>query len=100
DACVTNERVAHSREAAARAARTHGRVYVTGCGANLRGDAFGTLPDNVSVVRGTPEETPALVARDVGPIGCVRADSRLDRGRAFVRVQDGWSFSCSFRGVR
>jgi threonylcarbamoyladenosine tRNA methylthiotransferase MtaB len=94
--CVTNEAVAKSRQAAARAARTHGRVYVTGCGANLRGDAFGTLPDNVSVVRATPEETPALVARDVGPIGCVQADSRLDRVRAFVRVQDGCSFSCNF----
>ncbi|HEX2434749.1 MAG TPA: MiaB/RimO family radical SAM methylthiotransferase [Gaiellaceae bacterium] len=94
--CVTNEAVAKSRQAAARAARTHGRVYVTGCGANLRGDAFGTLPDHVSVVRGTPEETPALVARDVGPIGCVQADSRLDRVRAFVRVQDGCSFSCNF----
>jgi threonylcarbamoyladenosine tRNA methylthiotransferase MtaB len=94
--CVTNEAVAKSRQAAARAARTHGRVYVTGCGANLRGDAFGTVPDNVSVVRGTPEETPALVARDVGPIGCVQADSRLDRVRAFVRVQDGCSFSCNF----
>jgi threonylcarbamoyladenosine tRNA methylthiotransferase MtaB len=36
------------------------------------------------------------VARDVGPIGCVQADSRLDRVRAFVRVQDGCSFSCNF----
>ena len=33
--CVTHEAVAKSRQAAARAARTHGRVYVTGCGANL-----------------------------------------------------------------
>ena len=94
--CVTNEAVAKSRQAAARAARTHGRVYVTGCGANLTGDAFATLPANVSVIRATPEETPALVARDVGPIGCVQADSRLDRVRAFVRVQDGCSFSCNF----
>jgi threonylcarbamoyladenosine tRNA methylthiotransferase MtaB len=94
--CVTNEAVAKSRQAAARAARSHGRVYVTGCGANLTGDAFATLPANVSVIRATPEETPALVARDVGPIGCVQADSRLDRVRAFVRVQDGCSFSCNF----
>ena len=94
--CVTNQAVAKSRQAAARAARTHRRVYVTGCAANLRGDAFATLPANVSVVRATPEETPALVARDVGPIGCVQADSRLDRVRAFVRVQDGCSFSCNF----
>jgi threonylcarbamoyladenosine tRNA methylthiotransferase MtaB len=94
--CVTNEAVAKSRQAAARAARTHSRVYVTGCGANLAGDAFSTLPANVSVVRGAPEHTPDLVARDVGPIGCVQAESRLDRVRAFVKVQDGCSFSCNF----
>jgi threonylcarbamoyladenosine tRNA methylthiotransferase MtaB len=94
--CVTNEALAKSRQAASRAARTHGRVYVTGCGANLAGDAFATLPDNVSVVRAAPEATPRLVARDVGPIGCVQADARLDRVRAFVKVQDGCSFSCNF----
>src|SRR5262249_18517088 len=42
--CVTNEAVAKSRKAAARAARTHGRVYVTGCAANLQENAFATLP--------------------------------------------------------
>jgi len=94
--CVTNEAVAKSRQAAARAARTHKRVYVTGCAANLAGDALATVPANVSVIRGTPEQTPGLVARDVGPIGCVRADARLDRVRAFVKVQDGCSFSCNF----
>jgi threonylcarbamoyladenosine tRNA methylthiotransferase MtaB len=94
--CVTNEAVAKSRQAAARAARTHRRVYVTGCAANLAGDALATLPANVSVIRGTPERTPALVARDVGAIGCVQADARLDRVRAFVKVQDGCSFSCNF----
>jgi threonylcarbamoyladenosine tRNA methylthiotransferase MtaB len=94
--CVTNEAVAKSRQAAARAARSHRRVYVTGCAANLTGDALASLPDNVSVIRATPEQTPELVARDVGPIGCVRSDSRLDRVRAFVKVQDGCSFSCNF----
>jgi threonylcarbamoyladenosine tRNA methylthiotransferase MtaB len=94
--CVTNEAVAKSRQAAARAARTHRRVYVTGCGANLDGDAFATLPDHVTVVRTAPERAPELVARDVGAIGCVQADARLDRVRAFVKVQDGCSFSCNF----
>ena len=42
------------------------------------------------------EETPAFVAGDVGAIGCVQADARLDRVRAFVKVQDGCSFSCNF----
>jgi threonylcarbamoyladenosine tRNA methylthiotransferase MtaB len=93
---VTNEAVAKSRRAAARAARTHRHVYVTGCAANLTGDALATLPQNVSVIPATPEQTPELVARDVGPIGCVQADARLDRVRAFVKVQDGCSFSCNF----
>jgi threonylcarbamoyladenosine tRNA methylthiotransferase MtaB len=48
------------------------------------------------VVARRSEETPDFVARDVGPIGCVQADSKLDRVRAFVRVQDGCSFSCAF----
>jgi threonylcarbamoyladenosine tRNA methylthiotransferase MtaB len=94
--CVTHEAVRKSRQAAARAARTHGRVYVTGCAANLAGDAFSGLPANVTVVARPSEETPAFVAGDVGAIGCVQADARLDRVRAFVKVQDGCSFSCNF----
>jgi threonylcarbamoyladenosine tRNA methylthiotransferase MtaB len=94
--CVTHEAVRKSRHAAARAARVHERVYVTGCGANLSADGFAGLPDNVVVVARRSEETAEFVARDVGPIGCVQAESRLDRVRAFVRVQDGCSFSCAF----
>jgi len=94
--CVTHEAVAKSRKEAARAARTHSRVYVTGCGANLAGDAFAGLPANVVVVPRRSEETPDFVAADVGAIGCVQADARLDRVRAFVKVQDGCSFSCRF----
>ena len=94
--CVTHEAVHKSRQAASRAARTHARVYVTGCGANLAADGFAGLPENVVVVARRSEETPDAVARDVGPIGCVQADARLDRVRAFVKVQDGCSFSCAF----
>jgi threonylcarbamoyladenosine tRNA methylthiotransferase MtaB len=94
--CVTNEAVAKSRKEAGRAARTHERVYVTGCGANLAGDGFAGLPANVIVVARPSEETPEFVAGDVGAIACVRADARLDRIRAFVKIQDGCSFSCNF----
>ena len=94
--CVTHEAVRKSRHAAARAARTHARVFVTGCGANLAGDSFAGLPSNVSVVARRSEGTPAAVAGAVGAIGCVQADSRLDRIRAFVKIQDGCSFSCNF----
>ena len=94
--CVTHEAVAKSRKEAARAARSHRRVYVTGCGANLAADAFAGLPENVVIVAKRSERTPAFVAGDVGAIGCVQADARLDRVRAFVKVQDGCSFSCAF----
>jgi threonylcarbamoyladenosine tRNA methylthiotransferase MtaB len=94
--CVTNEAVAKSRQAAARAARRHRRVYVTGCAANLGREAFAGLPDNVLVVSRPSEETAAAVADDVGAIGCVRAEHGLDRVRAFVKIQDGCSFSCAF----
>src|ERR687887_1206642 len=94
--CVTHEAVSKSRKEAARAARTHGRVYVTGCGANLAGDAFAGLPENVTVVARRSEDTPAFVAGDVGALGCVQADARLERVRAFVKIQDGCSFSCNF----
>jgi threonylcarbamoyladenosine tRNA methylthiotransferase MtaB len=75
--CVTAEAVSKSRQAASRAARTARRVYVTGCAANLD-DAFAGLPEHV------------------GAIGCVRAEHGLDRVRAFVKIQDGCSFSCRF----
>jgi threonylcarbamoyladenosine tRNA methylthiotransferase MtaB len=93
--CVTHEAVRKSKQAARRAARNSRRVYVTGCGARLQG-AFDGLPPNVSVVDVPSERTPAFVAGDVGAIGCVRADVGLDRVRAFVKVQDGCSFSCRF----
>jgi threonylcarbamoyladenosine tRNA methylthiotransferase MtaB len=93
--CVTNEAVAKSRKAAARAARSHRRVYLTGCAANLS-EAFRGLPANVTVVARKSEETAEFVAGDVGAIGCVRSDARVDRVRAFVKIQDGCSFSCNF----
>ena len=94
--CVTHEALRKSRHAVSRAARTHAHVYVTGCGASLAGDAFAGLPANVRVIARPSEETPALVAGDVGAIGCVRSEARLERVRAFVKVQDGCSFSCNF----
>jgi threonylcarbamoyladenosine tRNA methylthiotransferase MtaB len=94
--CVTHEALRKSRHAASRAARTHRSVYVTGCAANLSADAFAGLPENVVVLGGPSEELPSAVAGAVGAIGCVQADARLDRVRAFVKVQDGCSFSCNF----
>jgi threonylcarbamoyladenosine tRNA methylthiotransferase MtaB len=93
--CVTREAVSKSRQALSRAARTHERVFATGCAAALDG-ALADLPGNVTVVAGRSEEAARRIAGDVGAIGCVTADRRLDRTRAFVRIQDGCSFSCNF----
>jgi threonylcarbamoyladenosine tRNA methylthiotransferase MtaB len=93
--CVTHEAVSKSRQAVSRAARTHGRVFVTGCGANLA-EAFPQTAANVTVVARRSEETPGAVAGHVGAIGCVQSDARLERTRAFVKIQDGCSFSCAF----
>jgi threonylcarbamoyladenosine tRNA methylthiotransferase MtaB len=94
--CVTHEAVAKSRKAATRLARSHGRVYLTGCAAQLPAAALGRLPDNVVVVGRPAEETPAAVAADLQPLACTQARARPDRVRAFVKVQDGCSFSCRF----
>jgi threonylcarbamoyladenosine tRNA methylthiotransferase MtaB len=93
--CVTHEAISKSRQAVSRAAQSHGRVYVTGCGANLRG-AFDGTASNVTVVALPSEELPIAVSAGVGALGCIRADARLERTRAFVKIQDGCSFSCSF----
>ncbi len=93
--CVTHEAVSKSRQAASRAARSARSVYVTGCASNLEG-AFGDAAPNVVVTGRTGDEAAAFVAGDVGAIGCVNAEHRLDRVRAFVKIQDGCSFACSF----
>jgi threonylcarbamoyladenosine tRNA methylthiotransferase MtaB len=93
--CVTHEAVSKSRQAVSRAARSHRRVYVTGCATNLAG-AFAGVAENVTVVPGSSDRAPEAVAGDVGAIGCVQAEGRLERTRAFVKIQDGCSFSCAF----
>jgi threonylcarbamoyladenosine tRNA methylthiotransferase MtaB len=93
--CVTHEAVSKSRRAVSRRARTYARVYVTGCASNLPG-AFDDLPENVTVVARVGEEAAVAVAGDLGALGCVQSAPRLERTRAFVKIQDGCSFSCAF----
>jgi len=94
--CVTAEAVAKSRKAVRRAARTAERVFVTGCGANLQGAAFEDVAANVTVVRGAPEAVPRIVAGWVGDLGCAGPRPAFPRTRAYVKIQDGCSFTCSY----
>jgi threonylcarbamoyladenosine tRNA methylthiotransferase MtaB len=93
--CVTHEAVSKSRQAVGRSARGHGRVYVTGCAANLEG-SFRGMAQNVTVLPKLGEEAAETIAGDVGAIGCMSDVARPQRMRAFVKIQDGCSFSCAF----
>ena len=93
--CVTHEAVAKSRQAVSRRARSHRRVYVVGCGASLEG-AFAGMPENVTVLPRVGEDAAGAIAGDVGAIACVQSEPRLERVRAFVKIQDGCSFGCAF----
>ena len=93
--CVTAEAVAKSRKAVRRAARTAERVFVTGCAANLE-RAFDQVAPNVTVVSARAERTADIVAESVGALGCTGTVPALGRTRAYLRVQDGCSFACSY----
>ena len=95
--CVTNEAVAKSRKAV-RAALRRGaqQVYVTGCATRLGADAFAGTGGRVTVVREHAEDAAERIARELGATGCVGPAPRLERTRAFVKVQDGCTFGCSF----
>ena len=95
--CVTNEALSKSRQAAARAARTHGRVYVTGCareprGRRVRRPAGERRRRSGAAARRRRRPSPTTSARSAA----CSDDARLERVRAFVKIQDGCSFSCNF----
>ena len=94
--CVTAEAVAKSRKAVRRAARTADRVLVTGCAANLRGAGL-DVAGNVTVLPVRAERLPETAAGLVGDLGCTGgAAPPFARTRAYVKVQDGCSFACTY----
>jgi threonylcarbamoyladenosine tRNA methylthiotransferase MtaB len=94
--CVTAEAVAKSRKAVRRAARTAERVYVTGCAAALEG-AFAGVGERVTVISARSEQVADRVSTEVGALGCVGGEQPpFARTRAYVKIQDGCSFGCSY----
>jgi threonylcarbamoyladenosine tRNA methylthiotransferase MtaB len=95
--CVTGEAVAKSRKAVRAALRRGARqVYVTGCATRLGMQAFDDAGGRVTVVRENAEEAAERIARELGATSCVGPAPRLERTRAFVKVQDGCTFGCAF----
>src|SRR4051794_41705568 len=94
--CVTAEAVAKSRKAARRAAGSAERVIVTGCAAALDG-AFDGLPANVTVLPRRSEVLAEAVSTAVGALACTgTVEQRFARTRAYVKIQDGCSFDCTY----
>jgi threonylcarbamoyladenosine tRNA methylthiotransferase MtaB len=94
--CVTAEAVSKSRKAVRRAARTADRVLVTGCAANLQGAGLDVAP-NVTVLPVRAERLAETAAGLVGDLGCMGgAAPPFARTRAYVKVQDGCSFACTY----
>ncbi len=99
--CVTREAVRKTRQSVrqALARSADGVVVVTGCAANLPGEALADLGPRVHVVRGPAERAPATVVDLLRGLGCRGGrprDAAAARVRAFLRVQDGCSFRCAF----
>ena len=97
---VTSEAVSKTRRAIRRAlADGAAHVVVTGCAARLAGARLADVGDRVHVVPDASETVPAAVGDLLAGLGCrdpQPAPLARDRTRAFVKVQDGCSFSCSF----
>ena len=98
--CVTAEAVAKSRKAVRRAARTAERVLVTGCAANLRGARRWTAlaGERARCCAARAELVPAG-GRRLGRAGSAAPAPpapAFARTRAYVKVQDGCSFACSY----
>ena len=80
----------------ARGADSARAVYVTGCASNLDG-AFDGAATNVMVIPAERATTPRRSSPATsGRSAASQAEHRLDRVRAFVKIQDGCSFSCAF----
>jgi threonylcarbamoyladenosine tRNA methylthiotransferase MtaB len=97
---VTAEAVSKTRQAVRRAlAAGSAHVVVTGCAARLAPADLAGLGDRVHVVDDPAETAPAAASDLLARLGCRGAqplEAARTRTRAFVKVQDGCSFSCSF----
>ena len=114
--CVTNEADGKSRNAIRQAVRNspEGRVVVTGCYAQIKPDEIREI-DGVDLVLGSDEkfrifdhleklqngklEAPLVFVNARGDLQEISPDgfvATTDRTRAFLKIQDGCNFYCSF----
>jgi len=108
--CITGEAEKKSRQRVRKLladADSNVRVFVTGCGASLRPGAYDDIDPRVTTLPGAAVlAAPAIVAAadQLAGLGCKglapginpNGGPRAQRTRAFIKVQDGCSFTCSY----
>jgi threonylcarbamoyladenosine tRNA methylthiotransferase MtaB len=112
--CITAEAEKKSRQKVRRmlaATPDEGRVFVTGCGASSRPEQYAEIDERVTVLPGAAALAAGAIvesADELSGLGCrgpapgiapghePTARSSTRRTRAFVKVQDGCDFDCSY----
>jgi threonylcarbamoyladenosine tRNA methylthiotransferase MtaB len=118
--CITREAEAKSRQSVRRSLQSAGRVFVSGCAANLHGEDFATIDPAVAVFTGAAEDAAEAMAGAQAVRGAAQAqpggacaDLEHDvlarelraaptgawagaRTRGFVKVQDGCDCHCAY----
>lgn len=100
--CITGEADKKSRKKVRQLLADDVRVFVTGCGAALHAKEFEAIDDRVTVVTGhtqTVADRIVAEADQLPDLGCKGVDMTprtARRTRAFIKVQDGCNFHCSY----
>lgn len=111
--CITGEAEKKSRKRVRRMVDgidTDGRVFVTGCGASSNAEQYASIDERVTVLPGVAALAAGAIveaADALAGLGCRGpapgvapghdpAAPRTRRIRAFVKVQDGCDFHCSY----
>ncbi len=103
--CITREAEAKSRQAARQSLKKvdGGRVFVTGCAANLDLAQFDEIATSVTALGGRADDVAAEIVSLTGP-GCLDDSGEAEqsqslgllRTRGFVKVQDGCDGRCTY----
>ena len=110
--CITAEAEKKSRQRVRRHAQAAGteQVFVTGCGANLHPESYADAGEHVTVLTGGAMRNAARIVEATTELGTLACIGEIDpvsgetaapqrsirRTRAFVKIQDGCSFTCSY----
>jgi threonylcarbamoyladenosine tRNA methylthiotransferase MtaB len=101
--CITSEAEAKSRQAVRRSLKHAGRVFVTGCAANLDERQFSQIDERVEPFVGTADDVAVEIAAGLG--ACADLDHDVlarqsgepaARTRGFLKVQDGCDCHCAY----